>query len=76
MLTLADDQAALPSESFAEAFQFPADASASYVMPTPEGSPEVKRLSYHEPGKHYYVQLHPTIRIHLTRLQQSLSLHI
>ena len=46
-----DDQATLPNESFAQAFHFPADASASNIIPTPEGSPEVKKLSYHEPGK-------------------------
>ena len=42
-----DDQAPLPTEEFA----FPAEAAAGNPLPTPEGSPEVKRLSFHEPGK-------------------------
>ncbi|KAL3163211.1 hypothetical protein ABBQ32_009613 [Trebouxia sp. C0010 RCD-2024] len=48
-LNLRDDQATLPNESFVQAFHFPADVSASNLVPTPEGSPEVKKLSYHVP---------------------------
>lgn len=47
-----DDQAKLPTEGFAQGFAFPGEASATNVtLPTPEGSPEAKRLSYHEPGE-------------------------
>jgi len=46
----ADDQAKLPSEGFVQGFTFPAEATNT-TIPTPEGSPEVKRLSYNAPGK-------------------------
>ena len=43
----ADEQAPLPTEDFA----FPAEAALGNFMPTPDGSPEVKHLSFHEPGQ-------------------------
>ncbi len=46
----ADDQAKVPSEGFVQGFTFPAEATNT-TIPTPEGSPEVKRLSYHVSGK-------------------------
>ncbi|DBA94911.1 hypothetical protein WJX77_007238 [Trebouxia sp. C0004] len=50
-LNLRDDQAKLPTEGFAQGFAFPGEASATNVtLPTPEGSPEAKRLTYHEPA--------------------------
>jgi hypothetical protein len=47
-----DDQAKLPTEGFAQGFAFPGEASATNVtLPSPEGSPEAKQLTYHEPGE-------------------------
>lgn len=46
----ADDQVRLPEE-YCVLVPFPADASAvNSLAPTPDGSPEARKLTFHEPG--------------------------